>query len=277
MLKFTAVKNLISFNFLTWNYLVNVSNCGTCFRAANIRYFVEKIKIFIDLICVIQGCGSRDLVLVSRPIKTTFFRSLSRPCWSWPPWSWSRRVVLSKIWGYVQPQRYLCWKSKLASECAPLFVVWQTDFDVFVRYYIYCSAYSNVDEWKLFVCAGRDQDSKGLGLGCWSWSRPVWSWSRPCWSGLGLGLGLPGLGLGLDHAGLGLGLGLGLSGLGLVFVSDSLVLITSVVWFVVQAVKAKRPRNKKPRQFKSHNEHLGELLEDYSEKLDKWLKWPAHL
>jgi len=24
--------------------------------------------------------------------------------------------------------------------------------------------YSNVYEWKLFVCAGRDQDSKGLGL-----------------------------------------------------------------------------------------------------------------
>jgi len=33
-----------------------------------------------------QGCGSRDLVLVSRPIKTTFLRSWSwswsRPCWS---------------------------------------------------------------------------------------------------------------------------------------------------------------------------------------------------
>ena len=62
-----------------------------------------------------QGCGSRDLVLVSRPIKTTFLRSWSwsRPCWSWswswswppwswsrswsrPVWSWSRRVVLSK-------------------------------------------------------------------------------------------------------------------------------------------------------------------------------------
>ena len=63
--------------------------------------------------CYFQGCGSRDLVLVSRPIKTTFLRS-----WSW---SWSRRVVLSKTWGYVQPQRYLCRKSKLASECAPLF------------------------------------------------------------------------------------------------------------------------------------------------------------
>ena len=83
-----------------------------------------------------QGCGSRDLVLVSRPIKTTFLRSWSRPCWSWswswppwswsrswsrPVWSWSRRVVLSKSWGYVQPQCYLCRKSKLASECAPLF------------------------------------------------------------------------------------------------------------------------------------------------------------
>ena len=37
------------------------------------------------------------------------------------------------------------------------------------------------------------------------------------------------LGLGLDPAGLGLGLGLGLSGLGLVLVSDSLVLITSLI------------------------------------------------
>ena len=37
--------------------------------------------------------------------------------------------------------------------------------------------------------------------------------------GLGLGLGLPGLGLGL-----------GLSGLGLVLVSDSLVLITSLIY-----------------------------------------------
>ena len=48
--------------------------------------------------CYHQGCGSRDLVLVSRPIKTTFLRSWSRPCWSWsrPVWSWSRRVVLSK-------------------------------------------------------------------------------------------------------------------------------------------------------------------------------------
>ena len=44
-----------------------------------------------------QGRGSRDLVLVSRPIKTTFLRSWSwsRPCWSWswsrsrPVWSWS--------------------------------------------------------------------------------------------------------------------------------------------------------------------------------------------
>ena len=84
------------------------------------------------------------------------------------------------------------------------------------------------------MCAGRDQDSKGLGLGlglglgCWSWSRPCWSRPR---LGLGLGLGLPGLGLGLGLglSGLGLGLGLGLPGLGLVLVSDSLVLITSLV------------------------------------------------
>ena len=36
----------------------------------------------------LQGCGSQDLVLVSRPIKTTFLRSWS---WTWsrPVWSWS--------------------------------------------------------------------------------------------------------------------------------------------------------------------------------------------
>ena len=48
-------------------------------------------------------------------------------------------------------------------------------------------------------------------------------------SGVGLGLDYAGLGLGLGLPGLGLGLGLGLSGLGLVLVSDSLVLITSLI------------------------------------------------
>jgi len=124
-----------------------------------------------DRLTVVQGCGSRDLVLVSRPIKTTFLRS----------WSWSQRVVLSKTWGYVQPQRYLCRKSKLASECAPLFIYLFFDRPIWMFLCIITFTavqYSNVDEWKLFVCAGRDQDSKGLGLGL----------------GLsGLGLGLPGL------------------------------------------------------------------------------------
>ena len=49
-------------------------------------------------------------------------------------------------------------------------------------------------------------------------------------SGVGLGLDPAGLGLGLGLPGL--GLGLGLSGLGLVLVSDSLVLITSLVYCV---------------------------------------------
>jgi len=36
-------------------------------------------------------------------------------------------------------------------------------------------------------------------------------------------------------------------------------------------VKTKRGHaSKKPRQFKSHNDHLGGVLEDYSVKLDKW-------
>ena len=43
---------------------------------------------------------------------------------------------------------------------------------------------------------------------------------------------ISGVGLGLDPAGLGLGLGLGLSGLGLVLVSDSLVLITSLLFML---------------------------------------------
>ena len=47
--------------------------------------------------------------------------------------------------------------------------------------------------------------------------------------GLGLGLDPAGLGLGLGLGLPGLGLGLGLSGLGLVLVSDSLVLITSLM------------------------------------------------
>jgi len=42
-----------------------------------------------------------------------------------------------------------------------------------------------------------------------------------------------------------------------------------------QAVKNKRAHaSRRPRQFKAHNDHLGGVLEDYSEKLDKW---PHHL
>ena len=153
--------------------------------------------------------------------------SWSRPCWSWswswsrPPWSWSRswsrpvwswswsrRVVLSKTWGYEQPQRYLCRKSKLASECDQLFtyLLFDRPISMFLCIITFTAVQcSNVDEWKLFVCAGRDRDSKGfgLGLGCWSWSRPCWSWSWSwsrsrswpvwSWSGLGLARGLPGL------------------------------------------------------------------------------------
>ena len=97
--------------------------------------------------------------------------------------SW--RVVLSKTWGYVRPQRYWCRKSKLASECAPLFTYLLFDRPILMFLCIITFTavqYSNVDEWKLFVCAGLDPDSKGLG--CWSWSRPCWSWSSslPPWS-----------------------------------------------------------------------------------------------
>ena len=174
--------------------------------------FVQRSFLNSPL-CFFQGCGSRDLVLVSRPIKTTFLRSWSRPCWSrsWsrPVWSWSWRVVLSKTWGYVQPQRYLCQKPKLASECTPLFtyLLFDRPISMFLCIITFTAVqYSNVDEWKLFVCAGRDQDSKGLGLGL---------------------------------SGLGLGLGLSLSGLGLVLVSDSLVLITSLLNIYEREVFAK--------------------------------------
>ena len=102
----------------------------------------------------------------------------------------------------MQPQRYLCRKSKLASECAPLFTYLLTFLHLAVSnsYLIYTATLRTY-------------------LETWSWSLDR---SRPLFLGLGLGLGL-----GLP--GLGLGLGLGLSGLGLVLVSDSLVLITSLV------------------------------------------------
>jgi len=98
----------------------------------------------------------------------------------------------------VQQQRYLCRKSKPASECAPLFtyLLFDRPISMFLCIITFTAVqYSNVDELKLFVCAGRDQDSKGLGLGCWSWSPPCWSWSwsRPVWSWSDLGLGLPDL------------------------------------------------------------------------------------
>ena len=66
-----------------------------------------------------------------------------------------------------------------------LFVLCQTDFDVFVHYYIYCSA--------IFKCR---------------WMKTV----CVCWTAK---VSVSGVGLGLDHAGLGLGLpglGLGLPG-----------------------------------------------------------------
>ena len=151
-----------------------------------------------------QGCGSRDLVLVSRPIKTTFLRSWSwswsRPCWSWswswsqPPWSWSwswsRTVVLSKTWGYVQLQRYLCRKSKLASECALLFTYLLAfpHLAVSNSYLIYTTTLRTSRD---LVLVSRPM--KTTFLRSWSW--PPWSWSRsrPVWSWCGLGLELPGL------------------------------------------------------------------------------------
>ena len=130
-----------------------------------------------------QGCGSRDLVLVSRPIKTTFLRSWSRPCWSWswswPPWSWSRsRPVWSWSWSrrvHLEQDLRLCATatllvskvetSKWMWSIIYLFVVWHTDFDVFVHYYIYCSAIFKC-RWMKTVCV------------CWSWPRQQRSRSR---------------------------------------------------------------------------------------------------
>ena len=52
---------------------------------------------------------------------------------------------------------------------------------------------------------------------------------------------------------------------------DICKLLVLCAWFVKQAVKTKRGvrTGKRPRQFKAHNDHLGGVLEDYSEKLDK--------
>ena len=72
-------------------------------------------------------------------------------------------------------------KVEKASEYAPLFtyLLFDRPISMFLCIITFTAVqYSNVDEWKLFVCAGRDQDSKGLGLGLgsWSWSRTPWSW-----------------------------------------------------------------------------------------------------
>jgi len=138
-----------------------------------------------------QGCGSRDLVLVSRPIKTTFLRSWScswsRPCWSWSR-SWSRRVVLSKTWGYVQPQRYLCRKSKLASECAPLFIYLLAPHLAVSNSYLIYTTTLRTSRDLVLVSRTIKTTFWGLGLGLGL---------DPVGLGLGLGLGLPGLGLGL--------------------------------------------------------------------------------
>ena len=111
----------------------------------------------------------------------------------------------------MQPQRYLYRKSKLASECAPLFT------------YLFVFPHLAVSN-SYLIYTTTLRTSQDLVLV----SRPI----KTTFRGLGLGLGLDpaglGLALGLGLPGLGLGLGLGLSGLGLVLVSDSLVLITSL-------------------------------------------------
>jgi len=97
--------------------------------------------------------------------------SWSRPYWSWSrSWSWSRRVVLSKTWCYVQPQRYLYRKSKLASECAPLFT------------YLFVFPHLAVSN-SYLICT----TTLRTYLETWSWSRDR---SRPLFWGFGLGLGL---------------------------------------------------------------------------------------
>ena len=72
---------------------------GNFGRIASPDVVVQLVKTkCLPILCYgIQGCGSRELVLVSRPIKTTFLRSWS---WSWSPWSWSRSLGLSSVWSW---------------------------------------------------------------------------------------------------------------------------------------------------------------------------------
>ena len=110
----------------------------------------------------------------------------------------------------MQPQRYLCRKSKLASECDPLFTYLLFDrpismFLTALLHLLQCNIQMSMNENGLcMLVVTKTAKVSGVGLDLDH-------------AGLGLGLGLPGLGLGL-----------GLSGLGLVLVSDSLVLITSL-------------------------------------------------
>jgi len=105
----------------------------------------------------------------------------------------------------VQPQRNLYRKSKLASECAPLFtyLLALQHLAVSNSYLIYTTTLRTyLETWSW----SRDRSRPlfevlvlVLVSTCWSWSwswsRPPWSWSRsrPVWSWSGLGLGLPGL------------------------------------------------------------------------------------
>ena len=118
----------------------------------------------------------------------------------------------------MQPQRYLCRKSKLASECAPLFTYLLAfpHLAVSNSYLIYTTTLRTSQD---LVLVSRPIKTTFLRSWSWSWSRPCWSWSwswsqplwswswsrsrpvwswswswsRPVWSWCGLGLGLPGL------------------------------------------------------------------------------------
>ena len=118
-------------------------------------------------------------------------------------WSWARPEVMCNRNVTCVESR----KSKLASECAPLFsyLLFDRPISMFLCIITFTAVqYSNVDEWKLFVCAGVPRQQRS-----WSRSRSrvlvlvstmlvlyrviPSSWSRPPWSWSGLGLGLPGL------------------------------------------------------------------------------------
>ena len=85
----------------------------------------------------------------------------------------------------MQPQRYLCRKSKLAGECAPLFtnLLAFPHLAVSNSYLIYTTTLRTSQD---LVLVSRPIKTTFLRSWSRSWSRPVWSWS-------GLGLGLPGL------------------------------------------------------------------------------------